>query len=180
MGALIGGMSNWIMSGEGFSWKGLGYFGIGALGGGVGAGVSSFVGGAVGTIGALGNGITGASSAFSGGFILGAGNAWLGGASMHRGLGSGLSAGFTGALSSGLLGAFRGGLTAYNHKGNILTGKDAIFYSGVDVDVSKPVKIAEGMEYSNEYAQDFSDKHFSEVKGVDNLYADGTLPSTSN
>lgn len=33
------------------------------------------------------------------------------------------------------------------------------------------------MEYSNEYAQDFSDKNFGKVRGVRNLYADGRVPN---
>ena len=33
------------------------------------------------------------------------------------------------------------------------------------------------MEYSNEYAQDFSNKNFGKVRGVRNLYADGRVPN---
>lgn len=36
--------------------------------------------------------------------------------------------------------------------------------------------MGEGMEYSNEYAKEFSDAHFKNVKGVKNLYA-GKVPS---
>ena len=33
------------------------------------------------------------------------------------------------------------------------------------------------MEYSNEYTKEFSDEYFGNVKGLDNLYADGSMPN---
>jgi hypothetical protein len=76
------------------------------------------------------------------------------------------------------LGGISGGITAYQHGGNLFTGKGAIFESvtSTAVDPSKPVTVGKGMEYSNEYAQKFSDTHFTDVRGVKNLYADGTMP----
>jgi len=54
IGAIIGGVLNWGFNGAEFSFKGLGYFGVGALSGaltaGVSAGISSSLGG--GTFGA--------------------------------------------------------------------------------------------------------------------------------
>ncbi|MFA7051284.1 MAG: hypothetical protein WC189_04270, partial [Bacilli bacterium] len=39
------------------------------------------------------------------------------------------------------------------------------------------IEIGEGMDYTNEYAQTFSDDNFGKnVAGVNDLYADGTLP----
>jgi hypothetical protein len=78
------------------------------------------------------------------------------------------------------LGGISGGITAYKHGGNLFTGKGAIFESvtSTAVDPSKPVTVGKGMEYSNEYAAEFSDAYFrkSDVIGVTNLYADRTMP----
>jgi hypothetical protein len=39
------------------------------------------------------------------------------------------------------------------------------------------IEIGEGMDYTNKYAQTFSDENFGKsVAGVNDLYADGTLP----
>jgi len=51
--------------------------------------------------------------------------------------------------------------------------------SSTPIDRSKPITIGEGMEYSNQYASDFSNDYFraDDVIGVKNLYADGTMPA---
>ena len=95
VGAIVGGMMNWMTNGAEFSWKGLGHFGIGAaagaLGAGIGAGISSAISGAgfgAGFIGSSSAGVAGTS--FFNGFAVGAG--------------SGFSSGFTSSFSNSLIG----------------------------------------------------------------------------
>ncbi len=149
--------------------------GIGALSGAAGYGAGQLVAGAVGTIGFAGGAMTGAAGGFAGGFVGGAGNAWAGGASFGQGLGQGLIGGGFGAATGGLIGGISGGITATKHGGKFWSGEGATFDAlGVPGDV---IKIGEGMDYSNEYAQTFSNENFgTNVKGVNDLYADGTLP----
>ncbi|SFA56511.1 RHS repeat-associated core domain-containing protein [Pedobacter suwonensis] len=139
IGAFIGGFVNWIANGAEFSWKGLGYFGVGAiagaLGAGVGAGVSSALAGTgfgagfvgAGTVGAIGSGFlsgftVGAAAGAAGGFAGGLGNGLIGGESFGRALGSGLKNGAWGAIGGGLVGGIAGGVDA------ALDGRD--FWSG--------------------------------------------------
>ncbi|GHT62536.1 hypothetical protein AGMMS50239_16120 [Bacteroidia bacterium] len=182
IGGVIGGVVNWATHGCKFNAKGLGYFGVGAVAGAIGVGVGSLVGGAVSSVGAIGGGITGSASGFASGFVGGAGNAWIEGANFGAGLSSGLTGGGYGALTGGIIGGISGGITAYKHGGNIFTGKGAIYesvLSASDVDMSNPVTVGEGMEYSNNYAAKFSKSYFraDDVVGVTNLYADGSMPS---
>jgi RHS repeat-associated protein len=149
--------------------------GIGALSGAAGYGAGQLVAGAVGTIGFAGGAMTGAAGGFAGGFVGGAGNAWAGGASFGQGLGQGLIGGGFGAVTGGLVGGISGGITATKHGGKFWSGEGATFDAlGVPGDI---IEIGEGKDYSNEYAQTFSNENFgTNVKGVNDLYADGTLP----
>ncbi|WP_444876849.1 RHS repeat-associated core domain-containing protein [Bacteroides heparinolyticus] len=156
---------------------------LGALGGAVGAAAGIGAGAAmsslVGDIGAIGGGLTGASSGFAGGFGSASTVAWCTGVSFGNGLSSGLKAGGWGALAGGVLGGLEGGYSAYSNGGNFWTGKGAAFDvidSSVNPNESTTIDVGEGMEYSNEYAKEFSKMNFSDVKGVDYLYADGTVP----
>jgi len=153
--------------------------GIGALSGAAGYGASALMSSVVGTVGIIGGGLTGAAGGTAGGFVGGAGNAWANGANFNQGLKAGLTGAGYGALMGGALGAISGGITAYKHEGNLLTGKGATFDQiASTTPSSNKVEIGEGMTYSNEYAKGFSDTNFGEnIKGLDNLYADGSLPS---
>lgn len=152
------------------------YLGIGALAGVVGGYAGQAVGGAVGTIGFGGGALTGAASGAAGGFINGASNAWVDGASFSNGLLQGLANGGIGAVAGGVVGGISSGIEAHSHGGNFWSGRGAT-YDMLSTTTSTTVEIGEGMEYSNEYAQDFSDKNFGKVRGVRNLYADGRVPS---
>lgn len=89
IGAVIGGVANWIAHGAEFSWKGLGYFAVGAaagaLGAGIGAGISSALAG-----GSFGAGFIGSSAAMT------AASSFVSGAAI--GGGAGFSSGFTTGL----------------------------------------------------------------------------------
>ena len=138
LGAIIGGTMNWMMNGCQWTWKGLGYFGVGALAGalgaGVGAGISSamtaggsFGAGFIGTSTAASTGFiagaaTGAGAGFSSGFVLGAGNAWMGGANFGQGLGQGFKGGLIGGASGALMGGIGGGIRAKRMGLNPWTG----------------------------------------------------------
>ncbi|MCL2652161.1 MAG: hypothetical protein FWD60_14210, partial [Candidatus Azobacteroides sp.] len=175
MNVCMQGMSGHINSGGDF-WKAAG---IGALAGLAGYGAGSLISKVIPSIGLINGGINGATVGFAGGFVGGAGNAWVNGSNFEQGLNAGFVGGSLGALTGGAIGAVSGGITAYKHGGNVLTGKNSIFesVSTTTIDPTKPVVIGEDMEYSNEYAQGFSDAHLKEYsKGVTNLYADGSMP----
>jgi hypothetical protein len=138
IGAVIGGVSNWMMNGAEFSWKGLAYFGVGAAAGalsaGIGAGVNvamaggsfgaGFMGTAVGvsSTGFIAGAATGAAVGFAGGFVTGAGNSWVGGSNFGEGLWSGVKGGGIGALAGGITGGIVGGIDALTKGTNFWTG----------------------------------------------------------
>lgn len=139
IGAAIGGVVNWAANGCRFDAKGLGYFGIGAaagaLGAGVGAGINvamaggsfsaGFMGTAVGvsSTGFIAGAATGVETGFTSGFITNAGNAWMGGSNFGDGLYNGLKGVGIGALSGGVLGGAIGGIDALTKGTNFWTGK---------------------------------------------------------
>ena len=87
IGAIIGGLFNWIANGAEFSWKGLGHFFVGAvsgaLGAGVGAGLTAFSAGGSFMTGFLA-GTKAIASGFLTGFAVGAGAGFAGGFPMSR------------------------------------------------------------------------------------------------
>jgi len=119
IGAAVGCIVNfWI---QGFSGNingtgdALSAMGIGALSGGIGAGVGSAVslglGSATTLSSAIGNGmIIGGSGGFAGGFVGGAGSAWANGATFSDGLTAGLITGGIGAVSGAIIGGISGGM----------------------------------------------------------------------
>ena len=129
IGGVIGGFTNWISHGCEFSWKGFGYFNVGALAGAagaaVGAGISSalaggsFWAGAAGTSSALTAGSSflngaaiGGSAGFSSGFIAGTGNGLLSGGKFGESLVNGLREGLIEGTTSALLGGIISGYDA--------------------------------------------------------------------
>jgi len=146
IGALIGGTINWIANGAEFSWKGLGYFGVGAASGALGAGIgsgmmaasagSTFGAGFIGTQGAMSaiaSGYTssflsgaaiGGVSGFAGGFTTGFGNGLIQGQSFGDALWSGAKGGLIGGGTGALLGGLIGGLDAVGDKRNFWSGND--------------------------------------------------------
>jgi hypothetical protein len=139
VGAVIGGVVNWAAHGAEFSWKGLGYFGVGAAAGalsaGIGAGVNvamaggSFGAGFMGTAtgvastGVLSGAATGASAGFANGFVSGTGNALLGNNNIGQSLTSGLVSGAKQGVAGGITGGIFGGIDAYRKDLNIFSGK---------------------------------------------------------
>ncbi|MDZ4204655.1 MAG: RHS repeat-associated core domain-containing protein, partial [Bacteroidales bacterium] len=146
IGAFIGGTINWIANGAEFSWKGLGYFGVGALAGAIGAGVgagvsaaiagagvtgvtgASFATGFIGTSTAMSTGfcsgfVSGAAGGFSSGFISGFGNAAIQpGNNLKAMLDAGIDYGWKGAVFGGVAGGITGGIDAKLHDRNFWTG----------------------------------------------------------
>jgi hypothetical protein len=138
VGAVFGGFVNWATNGAEFTWKGLGYLGIGALAGALGAGVgagisaamagSSFGAGFIGAstataTGAFAGATSGAGAGLVSGFTTGASNAWLGGANFNNGLKAGLQSGLIGGVIGGLIGGITGGIHAKSVETNFWTGK---------------------------------------------------------
>lgn len=137
--AIIGGTLSWLAHGAEFSMEGLGYFGVGAaaglVGAGLGAGVSSamagggFWAGAAGTssVSAVGFGagaLAGGAGGGAGGFLLGSGNSAMAGNSMNGILNAGLRGGAYGAITGGLIGGIQGGIAANRQGYNFWTGKE--------------------------------------------------------
>jgi hypothetical protein len=134
IGGLIGGTINWLANGAEFSWKGLGYFGVGALAGalgaGIGAGISSvlpvagtasggFAAGFWGTSAAttatssfIAGAAIGAGGGAAGGFVNGLGNALVDGKRFDTAIGKGLLGGLLGGVSGGIIGGLVGGIDA--------------------------------------------------------------------
>lgn len=140
IGALVGGVINWVANGAHFSWKGLAQFGVGALSGALGAGIGAGVSSALAVGGSFGAGFVGSSAAMSvgsgflsgavigasaggaGGFVGSFGNALLNGQGFGSSLLAGLKGGGLGALTGGISGGILGGIDA------ALDGRD--FWSG--------------------------------------------------
>jgi len=134
IGAAIGGIVNWATHGAEFSWKGLGYFGVGAaagaLGAGVGAGISSalpvagqvsggFAAGFFGTSAAttatssfVSGALIGGGAGLTSGFTTGFGNGLVDGKNFGQALGQGAIYGAIGFGSGALIGGIVGGIDA--------------------------------------------------------------------
>lgn len=123
IGAAIGGVMNWAMNGAEFSWRGLGYFGVGALAGASGAWIGGAVAGAVGTAGFWSGMAIGSSSSAISGFALNGGNSWMKGATFIEGLVAGGKGALIGGIVGGITGGIGGGLKALEGDANFFTGR---------------------------------------------------------
>jgi len=123
IGAVVGGVVNWATHGAQLNWKGLGYFGVGAVAGAI-AGASGNIFEGSGFLVGFANGtISGAAS----GFISGTGNSWMAGDGFSNGLNNGLKSAVTGAIVGGMIGGTVSGIDAVIHDGNFLTGVNATY-----------------------------------------------------
>ncbi len=139
----------------------------GAVGGALSGVASGFAGGA----------ISGAAGGAAGGFISGTGNSWVSGAGFEDGLMAGLESAGMGALAGGVVGGLAGGISAYRNGGDFWTGKGAVYDEIATNVTGDQIEIGEGMEYSNKYVREFSDDYYGkDVKGVQEIYADGSIP----
>ena len=127
IGAVVGGVINWISNGARFDAKGLCYFAVGAVAGAVGAGIGSgvsaslaggtFAGGFMSTSVAVSssfiNGAAiGAASGLGAGFVGGFGNGLVGGQNIGQAFGSGITNGLIGMAMGGVIGGVSGGIDA--------------------------------------------------------------------
>lgn len=139
IGAIIGGVVNWVSHGFHFTWKGLAQFGVGALAGalgaGVGAGVSSalahgsFAAGFLGTSSAasvasgfFSGAVVGAAGGAAGGFVSGFGNGIVDGNSFGSSLGNGAKSAAIGAVGGGAIAGAIGGIQAAADGRNFWSG----------------------------------------------------------
>lgn len=161
---------------------------IGGLAGMVGAGVGNIVAGGTffgsqvaSTVGFWAGAASGAAGGFTGGFVGSAGNAWLNGASFGDGLVTGLKGGAISGISGGLTNGVISGIRASNHGGSFFSGEGATFdyIAPISSSSDEQVVVGKEMEYSNEYARGFSDRNFGEIKGLNKLIADGSVPDNS-
>ncbi len=148
IGAFIGGVVNWVSHGCEFSWKGLGYFGVGALAGALGAGIGAGISSALPVMGSTSGGFAagfwGASAAttattsfvsgaligggagLSSGFISGFGNGLLQNQNFGQALWSGVQAGLVSGFSGALIGGIWGGFKATSDGREFLDGAKEI------------------------------------------------------
>ena len=127
IGAVVGGVINWISNDARLDAKGLGYFAVGAVAGAVGAGIGSgvsaslaggtFAGGFMSTSVAVSssfiNGAAiGAASGLGAGFVGGFGNGLVGGQNIGQAFGSGITNGLIGMAMGGVIGGLSGGIDA--------------------------------------------------------------------
>jgi len=141
IGAAVGGVTNLAFNWKSVDnfWQGLGYFGVGAvagtLGAGVGAGISSAIAGTgfgAGFIGSstamtatscfVSGAAVGGGAGFAGGFTTGFGNALMGGENFGQALGQGGLYGLIGGASGALIGGLVGGWQAW--------GENRTFWNG--------------------------------------------------
>ncbi len=113
----------------------------------------------------------------TGGFVGGAGDALLDGCGIKGMLHAGFVSGGISAIIDGTVGGATEGLNAIQHNGNFWTGYGAGYESVASVDPNIDIQIGTDMEYSNKYAHEFYKNNFGvDLKCVNHLYADGTLP----
>lgn len=106
-------------------WQGVGYFGVGATAGAIGAltgGAALAVTGGLG--GAAGGAIAGFVGGATSGFILGGGNTLMAGGSLYDAWSNGLTGAYTGAATGAVLGGIGGGFTSYLKGENVWSGRD--------------------------------------------------------
>jgi RHS repeat-associated protein len=117
--AFIGGVINVASNADHINGIGqfLGYFGIGAIAGGVGAATAGI---SLGIGGIAGGALSGLLSGVSAGALLGGGNALLSGGNILR---SALMGAVWGGVSGAVIGAVVGGVSSYLKNENIWTGK---------------------------------------------------------
>jgi hypothetical protein len=173
---------NWVTHGGEFTWKGLGYFGVGALAGAAGAGVGAGISSAI-TGGSFGAGFIGSSAAmsasssfisgaaigggagFSSGFITGAGNSWMGGNSFGQGLWDGTKTGLISGTIGAAMGGIGGGIRASIKGKNFWTGKDPYYEANI-----KNYKVI--YQTDNENCKNASLTSIEKVKGGTRNYED--------
>lgn len=113
----------------------------------------------------------------TGGFVGGAGNALLDGSGIKGILHAGFISGGISAIVDGTIGGITEGFNAIQHGGNFWTGYGAGYECLALVNPNMDIQIGTDMEYSNQYAHDFYNRNFDvDLKCVNHLYADGTLP----
>jgi hypothetical protein len=138
IGAVIGGIVNWVSNGAKFDAKGLGFFGVGAVAGalsaGIGAGVNvgmagggfgaGFAGTATGvaSTGVFSGFATGAAVGITNGFVSGIGNAIVDGQNIGEALNRGIDKAWKQGLTAGVTGGLLGGIDAYKKELNLWSG----------------------------------------------------------
>ena len=144
--------------------------GLGAVGSSIG-----FFGNAALSASGFGVGFTvGFTSGFTGGFIGATLTSLANGNRFEDALASGFKTGLTSGLLAGLTAGIGAGVKARKAGGDFWSGKGATFDT-----LATPgarTEVGQDLEYSNEFAKDFSDKHFGQADGLNKLYADGTFP----
>jgi hypothetical protein len=156
-------------------WGKVGYIAGGAAIGAASGLIGGWAGGVVGTTpGFLGAVIPGAIGGAIGGAAAGAGMAALGGGNVGKS--ALLGAGF-GALGGGLLAGLEGGFNAMAHNGNFWNGNGTTFDMVAPAPQDNKITVGKDMEYSNSYAQKFSDDNFGKIHGLNKLNADGSKPA---
>lgn len=129
-------------------WDGLGYFGVGALAGVVGAATFTGAIGVVGVSGVAGGFLAGAASGFTSGAILGGGNGIVGGEDFMGIMEQMTFSAVTGMVGGAASGAVTSGVAAYLQGQNVWTGADIApgrnAFSFKNTPVSESIKTTSG------------------------------------
>ena len=129
-------------------WDGLGYFGVGALAGVVGAATFTGAIGVVGVSGVAGGFLAGAASGFTSGAILGGGNGIVGGEDFMGIMEQMTFSAVTGMVGGAASGAVTSGVAAYFQGQNVWTGADIApgrnAFSFKNTPVSESIKTTSG------------------------------------
>ena len=154
------------------------------VGGAAIGGLASFAGGATGSAlgsiansGFLGGALASGSSAAASCFVSGTGFSLLNGDTFPQALWNGLISSGIGFAAGGIMRGLSSGISSVIHGGNFWTGEGAIEeYTMKYMLGDNTICIGEGMEYSTEYAQSFSERNFGSPKNVNQLFANGQFP----
>jgi RHS repeat-associated protein len=155
-------------------WSKAGYIFAGAAIGGASGSLGAVAGGAVHAgLGFSGAFVSGAVGGAAGGAVGGAGMAALTGQNIGKGalVGAGM-----GAVVGGVMAGVEGAAFATSHNGNWWNGKGMRFDMIAPTPQDNKITVGDGMEYSNDYANKFSEHFGGKMKGLNKLHADGTIP----
>lgn len=140
IGAVIGGIFNWVTHGAQFNAAGLGYFGVGALAGALAAGIGAGVGTLAAGSGSFGFSVSaglsaggfgagaavGAAAGLTSGFLSGTGNSLIAGNNIGQSLNAGLKEGVKQGIIGGVMGGIGGGIRASRNGGDFWTGRSKL------------------------------------------------------
>lgn len=158
------------------------------IGGCVVGGLAGYAGGVVSSAlapiansGFLGGALAGGASSSAASFVSGTGFSLMNRDPVSKALLNGAIGSGIGCALGGILGGLFSGISSAVHGGNFWTGEGATyeFSYGRKLLGDETIRVGDEMEYSNDYAQSFSNRNYGPQKYVKRLFADGTIPNNN-